>query len=140
MLQIQNKKNKKILDLFQNCSTPKQIYKKIITLGAILKPLEATMQNDQTRVYGCQSLMYLACTKHSDEKLEFKASSNALISKGLAALMLEIYNFETASSILMIKPTVFQEMKLLDTISPARINGMKAFYLKLMSLAHLHLS
>jgi cysteine desulfuration protein SufE len=140
MTLVQDMKNRKILEIFEGCSCPKEVYQKIIALGSTLKPFSNALKCDQTRVFGCQSLMYLSCERRDDGCLEFRASSDALISKGLAALMLELYNFEKPQDVIALKPDALQKIRLFESLSPNRINGMKAFYLKILSFAKLHAS
>lgn len=138
MTTLQEEKNKKILNIFSRCKEPKEVYLKIINLASTLKPFDPVNKTEENRVYGCQSLMYLYAQKTTTGSLEFFATSDALISKGLAALMLQIYNYENSKDIFTIKPNMLEKIQLFESLSPSRINGLKAFYLKLMSIAKKH--
>ena len=62
---------------------PEQKYQKIMDLGKSLETIDETLKTEDNLVYGCQSAVYLT-TEISDGLLYFKASSDALISSGLA--------------------------------------------------------
>jgi cysteine desulfuration protein SufE len=78
-------------------------------------------------VPGCQSVLYLH-THFQDGKLFFAAHSEALISAGLAALLIAIYTDSSPETILLNPPVFLQEIGLLASLSPSRSNGFASIY------------
>lgn len=115
---------------FSQCKNPEEIYQKLIDLGKGLKRLPLEKRTEENRVNGCQSLMYLSVSVEGD-RLYFEADSEALISSGLAACLIEIYNGESAETILKSPPVVIEELKLLQILTPGRANGFQSLYLKM---------
>ena len=116
--------------IFSGCTTPEARYQKIIELGRKLPPLNPSARTPHNLVPGCQSVMYLETTPKGDTLL-LNADSEALISKGLAALLILIYSEETLFTIANCPPTVIQEIGLQSALSPARSNGLASLYHKL---------
>ncbi|HEX2580309.1 MAG TPA: SufE family protein, partial [Rhabdochlamydiaceae bacterium] len=112
------------------CQTPEGRYQKIIEMGRQLPPFNPTSRTPANLVPGCQSIMYLETTLNNG-KLFLNADSEALISKGLAALLIYVYSDESPATIAHYPPTFIQEIGLLSAISPARSNGLASLYHKL---------
>lgn len=66
-----------------------------------------------------------------EKKLYFAADSDALISKGLAMLLLTLYNGMTAEYILKNPPTLLEEIGLIGALTQGRANGLSGLYLKM---------
>lgn len=123
--------------IFSECPTPETRYQKIIELGRKLPPFNPAARIPANLVPGCQSIMYLEATP-KDDLLILNADSEALISKGLAALLILIYSEETPFTIANCPPTVIQEIGLHNALSPARSNGLASLYHKLRQEALQH--
>ena len=123
-------KEKSLIDLFVKCSRPEEKYQKIISLGSELPPFPNESKLKENLVFGCQSTMYLH-TQYIDGKLFFKADSEALISKGLASLLIKIYNGESPETILKNPPIVLEKIGIFASLSPNRSNGLNSLYLKM---------
>lgn len=113
---------------FAACTSPEDKYRLIIALGEELPPMDPSLQTENTLVRGCQSLLFLHVTKIEDRYF-FKATSDALISKGLAALLIAIYDGEEGSTILSNPPHFLADLGL--SISPNRAQGLLHIYLKM---------
>lgn len=109
-------------------------YHKIIELGKSLPPFLHEDQIEDNRVLGCQSQMYLTSV-YSDGLVHFKAHSDALISAGLAALILSIYNMEAPETILKCPPAILHELGIPSIVSPSRANGLLSLYTKMQQVA-----
>ena len=131
-----NFKNKidKIKALFTKKSTDKEKYELILDLGRSLTPLKAEAQIEPNRVEGCQSTTYLT-GQYIKGKMHFQAESDALISAGLAALLLKIYNQESPEIILQNPPDFLKEVNLHNILSPLRASGMGQMYQKMCALS-----
>ena len=106
-------------------------YRYIIELGRDLEPLEDSERNDQTRVKGCVSQVWLASHVHAnaagEPMLEFKGDSDAHIVRGLIAILFRIYSGRTVREILASDPKdVFHRIGLDEHLSPQRSNGLHA--------------
>ena len=115
---------------FLSCSSPEERYNLIIKLGNELPRLDEAFQIDENRVKGCQSTTYLY-TIFQKSKIEILASSDALISQGLMALLISVYNQESPETILTAPPDFLKDLELEDSISPNRVNGLYSAHLKL---------
>jgi cysteine desulfuration protein SufE len=105
-------------------------YQEIIEWGKKLPYFDPSWKNETTRVVGCQSLMYLHTRTESGE-LYFFAASDALISAGLAALLIEVYNGEPPETILLSPPTFLDTLGIPSLLTPGRANGLASLYLKM---------
>lgn len=105
-------------------------YSRLILLGKELPPLLSSLKTEDKLVRGCQSSLYL----HSElinEKMYFTASSDALISAGLAALLILAYNEESPETLLKVAPKFLTELHLDTSLSPSRSNGLYHIYLRM---------
>lgn len=110
------------------------IYPKLIEWGKKLPPFSEQEKMLAKRVPGCQSEMWLF-SKQQDGKLYFAASSDALISSGLAALLLELFNGLTAEEILQIPASFLEEMQIPGALSPGRVNGLSSLFTEIKRTA-----
>ncbi len=141
--------DKKIIfvkELFKSCITPEDRYKKILELATSLPEFDPAQKLPCNLVEGCQSLMYVH-TYFLDGHLHFTAFSEALISKGLAALLYLVYNGQLAEVVLKNPPLFFKELHILPSLSPSRANGVASLFsklqkasLKFLSTQNLHSS
>lgn len=123
-------KQEKIKELFLSCTSVEERYKKIIELGTKLPLLDSSLKIPENRVEGCQSEMYLY-TSYEDGFLVFAADSDALISKGLAALLILVYSHEAPEVILTCPPNYLSELGIPQSLSPGRSNGLSSLFLRL---------
>lgn len=124
-----------ILSYFENATTPEQKFKILIDLGQKLtQKKDLALFTSEELVPGCQSLMYLKA-KEREGKLFFEIFSEALISLGLAALLIQYYEGETPEDILSNPPTFLEELSLHTSLSPGRSNGVASLYLKIRQQA-----
>lgn len=124
------KKQEAMKALFADCSTAEAKYKKIIDLGKTQGKLSDEDKRDENLVKGCQSRMYLR-TSFENGTLVFASESDALISAGLALLLVNIYSGETPETILKCPPSYIQELGILQTLTPGRANGLASLYLRM---------
>jgi cysteine desulfuration protein SufE len=113
--------------LFAGCSTAAQHYEKIIELGRQLPPYPPELKTPERLVKGCQSAMYLHC-EMIDGKIFFQTYSEALISAGLAALLLRVYHGEPPEAILGCPPQFLEELGIYGALSPGRANGLASLF------------
>ncbi len=123
-------KQLKLKALFSDCSSPITKYEKIIELGRRSPGYPTELMTPEKLVKGCQSQMYLHAT-FSEGKIYFQAHSEALISAGLAALLLAVYDEETPEVILSCPPLFLEELGIHQNLSPGRSNGLSSLYLRM---------
>jgi len=100
-------------------------YSYLIELGRNLPPYPDHLRIPEHMVSGCQSTLYFH-TEFKDGKLFFSASSDALISQGLAALLIHIYSNTSPHTILA---SPLPELGL--SLSPSRSNGLSSIYMRI---------
>jgi cysteine desulfuration protein SufE len=115
----------KIKEVFQVLSSWEDKYKKIIELGKALSPLPEGRKTPEALVKGCQSQVWLHA-KLVRGKLFFEGDSDALIVKGLVAVLLAIYSGKTPEEVLMTGPDFIAELGFSTNLSPSRANGLVA--------------
>ncbi len=101
-------------------------YRHIIDLGKSLPPMREDDKTEDLKVRGCQSQVWLKAELRPDRTLHFIADSDALIVKGLIAMLLRIYSDRTPQEILASDPDFIRELGLAQHLSPSRANGLNA--------------
>ena len=99
-------------------------YKKIIELGKGLERLPEEFRREEFKVKGCQSQVWLHGQLDNEGEVVFHADSDAIIVKGLVALLLRVYSKATPEDILDAKPDFLTEIGLAQNLSPSRANGL----------------
>lgn len=97
-------------------------YEYIIDYGDTLKELPEIYRMDQYLVLGCQSKLWIR--DFGDKTLEFKAYSEAKIVRGLAAMILDIFNGKTKEEILGMDPKILNSLGIAGILTPGRQNGI----------------
>jgi len=112
-------------------------YKYIIKLGQKLDSLDDEYKTDENLVRGCQSQVWLH-TDLEDDKVIFKADSDAAITKGLVALMVRFYSEETPEDILSHSPDFIKKIGMQEHLSPTRSNGLASMIkqMKIYAMAY----
>lgn len=128
----------KLKNIFSSCRTPEERYELIIALGKKLPPMDSLHKTSQHLVDGCQSKLYLYASLENG-KLKFEMDSDALISKGLAAILFHLYNNEPPEHIIKYPPTVLSELNIFASLSPTRSHGLKSLFTKMQKIALQHL-
>ncbi len=127
-------KEEEIKKIFIALPSSEERYKKIIELGQSLPLFKPQEKKAENLVEGCQSLLYLS-EELINGKMHFTIDSEALISKGLGALLLLVYNGETPETVLKYPPTFITELGLQASLSPGRSNGLASLYVKMKQRA-----
>ncbi|MBE6448798.1 MAG: SufE family protein [Alphaproteobacteria bacterium] len=113
-----------LIDNFEFLDNWEDKYRYIIELGEKLPLLEAEYHTDEWKVQGCQSQVWLVPHKQ-DGKIFFKGDSDAMIVKGLIAVVLSIYNNKSPSEIKAVAvENIFAKLGLKEHLSPSRRNGL----------------
>ena len=100
-------------------------YQMLIDLGEEQAPLADADKTEQNLIDGCQSRVWILC-EEKNGKLHFRADSDALIVKGLVALVLQVVNDHRPDEIYAADLYFIERIGLRDHLSPTRSNGLLA--------------
>lgn len=109
-------------------------YQMLIDLGNDLKLLDEKYKTEQNLIDGCQSRVWLQCDL-VDGKLVFTADSDALIVKGIIALLIQVLSGHTPKEILDADLYFIDKIGLRDHLSPTRSNGLLAMVKQIKAYA-----
>jgi len=132
-------KAKEVVAHFSSLSSREALYSEMIAWGKKLPPFDPTWKTEKNLVVGCQSKTYLHSTCKGN-RVFFSASSDALISAGLAALLIAVYSEEPPETILLSPPLFLEELGIPSLLTPGRVNGLASLYLKMKQEAVYHLT
>ncbi len=109
-------------------------YEFIIELGRKLPPYPAEWQDEDHRVRGCQSQVWLA-SEENDGKLWFTGASDAAIVSGLVALVLRVFSGRGRAEILATPAKFLHDLGLIGALSTNRGNGVAAMVERIHAIA-----
>ena len=124
------KKQEELIQLFSKMGSFEEKYQYIIDLGKKAPPLAPEDKNEESRVYGCQSRLFLK-TSMKEGNCFFQTEADALISQGLGVLLTMVYSGEPPEAVLLCPPTFFEKIGLTDHLSPSRVQGVGSLYTKM---------
>lgn len=126
-----------IIDEFSMFDDWMDKYEYIIELGKDMESFPAEMRTDENLIKGCQSQVWFIAEQR-DGKLYFKADGDAIITKGLAALLIKVFNGQSATDIATADLTFIDEIGLSQHLSPTRSNGLLSMVkqIKMYALAY----
>lgn len=99
-------------------------YEKIIEYGKALTPLADEYRTEDLKVKGCQSQVWIRAYLDNQKKIFFEGDSDALIVRGLVAIVLKVYSGESPEAILKTEPVFLREIGFETGLSPSRSNGL----------------
>ena len=110
-------------------------YKKIIAIGRELPDLDESLKTDDAKVRGCASSVWLHASLEGD-RVRYQADSDAVIVRGLVALLMRVYDDASPADILATEPMFIEELELAQHLTSNRANGLAAMVkqLKLYAL------
>jgi cysteine desulfuration protein SufE len=109
-------------------------YQMLIDLGNDLDTLNEKYKTEQNLIDGCQSRVWLQCD-YVDGKLVFTADSDALIVKGIIALLIQVLSGHTPTEILDADLYFIDKIGLREHLSPTRSNGLLAMIKQIKAYA-----
>ena len=109
-------------------------YQMLIDLGNDLETLDDKYKTEQNLIDGCQSRVWVQCD-YADGKLVFTADSDALIVKGIIALLIQVLRGHTPTEILDADLYFIDKIGLRDHLSPTRSNGLLAMVKQIQAYA-----
>lgn len=132
-----NQRQQKIIEEFSMFGDWMDRYNYLIELGNELKPIDPKYKTDEYLISGCQSKVWLTAD-YREGKMYYAADSDALIVKGIAALLLKVLNDTEAKEIVDNDLFFIDEVGLKENLSPTRSNGLVSMVkkMKLYALAY----
>ena len=98
-------------------------YEYIIDLGKSLPLINDSYKLDENLIKGCQSKVWLY-SELKEDTISFTADSDAILTKGIVALLLRVYSNQTPQAIIDAKTDFIDEIGLKEHLSPTRANGL----------------
>lgn len=134
-MKIQDIQNE-IIDEFAFFNDWTERYEYLISLGKDLIPLGDEFKTPENLISGCQSQVWLHAAQDGD-KIIFTADSDAILTKGVIALLLRVFSNQKPKDILDAKLDFIDEIGLKEHLSPTRANGLASMLkeIKLYALA-----
>jgi len=119
IIEVQNE----IIEEFSLFEDWMQRYEYMIELGKSIELIETSKKIDSNLIKGCQSKLWLHA-ELKNNKLIFKADSEAIITKGIAAVLLRVFSNQTPKDILNANLDFVDKIGLKEHLSPTRANGL----------------
>ena len=134
MAQTINELQDAVIEEFSDFDDWMDKYQMLIDLGNDLEPLDEKYKTEQNLIDGCQSRVWLQCDD-VDGKLVFTADSDALIVKGIIALLVRVLSGQTPKDILDADLYFIDRIGLREHLSPIRSNGLLAMIKQIKAYA-----
>lgn len=109
---------------FQISTDWEKKYETIIEYGKKWPGLPDELKIEDLKVKGCQSQVWIKAELSPEKKVIFTGDSDAIIVKGLVAIVLKVYSNETPETILKTEPAFLKEIGFDSGLSPSRTNGL----------------
>jgi cysteine desulfuration protein SufE len=129
-----NEAQDEVVEEFEDFTDWMDKYQMLIDLGNELDVLNEKYKNDSNLIDGCQSRVWLQCDL-IDGKLQFTADSDALIVKGIIALLIQVLSGHTPKEILDADLYFIDKIGLKEHLSPTRSNGLLAMIKQIKAYA-----
>ena len=112
-----------IIDEFNLFDDWMERYEYLIELGKSLPIIDQQYKLDENIIKGCQSKVWLY-SEMNNTKINFTADSDAILTKGLVALLVRVFSNQTPEEILMADTLFIDQIGLKEHLSPTRANGL----------------
>ena len=126
-----------IIDEFANFDEWLDRYAYLIDLGKDCPTIDEKDKTEQNLIRGCQSRVWLSCS-YIEGRLYFRADSDAVITRGIIALLIRAFDGQTPQDILAADLTFIDAIGLREHLSPTRSNGLTSMVkqIKMYALAY----
>lgn len=112
-----------IIDEFSMFDDWMQRYEYIIDLGKKLPLIQEEFKTDDNIIKGCQSKVWLK-GEQKEDKIVFTADSDAILTKGIIAILIRVFSGQKSSDILNADMDFIDDIGLKEHLSPTRANGL----------------
>ena len=115
-----------------------QKYEYLIDLGKELDPIDKKYKTEDNLIKGCQSRVWLH-VEYTDGRIIYTADSDAIMTKGIVAILINVLSGQTPSEISTAKLDFINKIELKEQLSPTRANGLVSMIkqMKLYALAYI---
>ncbi|WP_353083379.1 SufE family protein [Flavobacterium sp.] len=126
-----------IIDEFSMFDDWMQRYEFIIDLGKSLPLIEEQYKTEDNIIQGCQSKVWVH-GELADDKIVFTADSDAILTKGIIAILIRVFSNQNPADILDANTDFIDEIGLKEHLSPTRANGLVSMIkqIKMYALAY----
>ncbi|MCH2490042.1 MAG: SufE family protein [Flavobacteriales bacterium] len=126
-----------LIDEFSLFDDWMQKYEYMIELGKTLPLIDPVLKTDDKLIKGCQSKVWLHATLQ-DDKVIFTADSDAIITKGIVAILIRVFSNQPPEAIVEANTDFIDEIGLKEHLSPTRANGLVSMVkqMKLYAVAY----
>lgn len=121
-----NEVQDEIIEEFEGLTDWMDRYAYIIELGGQLPPMEEKYKTPENLIEGCQSRVWIEAKLDPEGRIDFEADSDAMIVKGIVALLMRVLNHRTPREILDADLYFIDRIGLKEHLSPTRSNGLVA--------------
>ena len=121
-----NERQDEIIAEFQDFDDWMDRYQLLIDLAGEQEPLDPKYKTEQNLIDGCQSRVWLQADLTAEGLVHFQAESDALIVKGIVALLIRVLDLQTPQDILAADLYFIDRIGLTEHLSPTRSNGLVA--------------
>ena len=129
-----NELQDEVIEEFEGFDDWMDKYQMLIDLGNDLEPLPEQYKTEQNLIDGCQSRVWVQCDMQ-DGLMHLQADSDALIVKGIVALLLRVLSDHTPQEILSADLYFIERIGLREHLSPTRSNGLLAMVRRIREYA-----
>jgi len=112
-----------IIDEFSMFDDWDERFQYVIDLGKSLPLVDEQYKTEDNFIKGCQSKVWLHADEH-DDKIVFTADSDAIITKGIIAVLIRAFSNQKPSDILSADTRFIDQIGLKEQLSPTRANGL----------------
>lgn len=133
-----NERQDEIIEEFNDLDDWMDKYQLLIDLGSEQDALDEKYKTEQNLIDGCQSRVWIQCDAQEEAEgkiLHFQADSDALIVKGIIALLIRVINDQSAKEILNADLYFMEAIGLKEHLSPTRSNGLLAMVKRIKAYA-----
>jgi cysteine desulfuration protein SufE len=123
-----------IIDEFSIFDDWMERYEYIIDLGKSLPLIDAQYKTDDNLIQGCQSKVWVHA-ELKDDKIVYTADSDAILTKGIIAILIRSFSNQTPAAILEANTDFIDEIGLKEHLSPTRANGLVSMVKKIKMYA-----
>ena len=124
-----------IADEFSEVDDWMDRYSMIIDMGNSLPEISEELKTPDRLIEGCQSRVWLDGNLDADGKVEFTADSDAIIVKGIIAMLIKVLNGHTPREIIDADLHFINDIGLAEHLSPTRSNGLLAMLKQMKAYA-----
>lgn len=126
-----------LIDEFSMFDDWMERYEYMIELGKSLPLIDAKYKTDENIIKGCQSKVWLH-SEFKNDKVIFSADSDAIITKGIVAILVRVFSNQSPQEILSANTDFIDAIGLKEHLSPTRANGLASMIkqIKMYALAY----